>query len=307
MDSLTSLVAFVKTADALSFVNAGQAMGISASAVGKNVAKLEAALQVRLFHRSTRKVSLTPEGALFYERCKRALDELEDARALLSQAARTPQGRLKVSLPTIGYRFLLPHLAPFRQLYPEIELELDFNDELVDVIDTGFDVVIRSGGLADNKLMARRLGPFRFVLCAAPGYLQRRGHPTALADLERHDCLRYRFVTTGKIMDWSLSADPLLSRLHLPNTLVLNNMEAILMAAEDGHGIAFMPDFLVREALAAGRLETLLEAYTQDEGQFWALWPSNRHLSPKVRVFVDFIEQRLFKAAIRANPTPAAT
>lgn len=307
MDSLTSLVAFVKTADALSFVNAGQAMGISASAVGKNVAKLEASLQVRLFHRSTRKVSLTPEGALFYERCKRALDELEDARALLSQAARTPQGRLKVSLPTIGYRFLLPHLALFRQHYPEIELELDFNDELVDVIDAGFDVVIRSGGLADNKLMARRLGPFRFVLCAAPDYLQRRGHPIVLADLERHDCLRYRFVTTGKIMDWSLSADPLLSRLHLPTTLVLNNMEAILMAAQDGHGIAFMPDFLVREALAAGRLETLLDAYTQDEGQFWALWPSSRHLSPKVRVFVDFIEQRLFKAAIRVNPTPAAT
>ncbi|ALZ83142.1 LysR family transcriptional regulator [Pseudomonas oryzihabitans] len=307
MDSLTSLVAFVKTADALSFVNAGQAMGISASAVGKNVAKLEASLQVRLFHRSTRKVSLTPEGALFYERCKRALDELEDARALLSQAARTPQGRLKVSLPTIGYRFLLPHLALFRQHYPEIELELDFNDELVDVIDAGFDVVIRSGGLADNKLMARRLGPFRFVLCAAPDYLQRRGHPIALADLERHDCLRYRFVTTGKIMDWSLSADPLLSRLHLPTTLVLNNMEAILMAAQDGHGIAFMPDFLVREALAAGRLETLLDAYTQDEGQFWALWPSSRHLSPKVRVFVDFIEQRLFKAAIRVNPTPGAT
>lgn len=307
MDSLTSLVAFVKTADALSFVNAGQAMGISASAVGKNVAKLEASLQVRLFHRSTRKVSLTPEGALFYERCKRVLDELEEARALLSQTARTPQGRLKVSLPTIGYRFLLPHLAPFREHYPQIELELDFNDELVDVIDAGFDVVIRSGGLADNKLMARRLGPFRFLLCAAPGYLQRRGHPTVPADLERHDCLRYRFVTTGKIMDWSLSADPLLTRLHLPATLVLNNMEAILMAAQDGHGIAFMPDFLVRESLAAGRLETLLDAYTQDEGQFWALWPSSRHLSPKVRVFVDFIEQRLFKAAVTANPTPAAT
>lgn len=307
MDSLTSLVAFVKTADALSFVNAGQAMGISASAVGKNVAKLEASLQVRLFHRSTRKVSLTPEGALFYERCKRVLDELEEARALLSQTARTPQGRLKVSLPTVGYRFLLPHLAPFRKHYPQIELELDFNDELVDVIDAGFDVVIRSGGLADNKLMARRLGPFRFLLCAAPGYLQRRGHPTVPGDLERHDCLRYRFVTTGKIMDWSLSADPLLTRLHLPATLVLNNMEAILMAAQDGHGIAFMPDFLVRDALAAGRLETLLDTYTQDEGQFWALWPSSRHLSPKVRVFVDFIEQRLFKAAVRANPTPAAT
>lgn len=307
MDSLPNLMAFVKTADALSFVKAGQAMGISASAVGKNVAKLEASLKVRLFHRSTRKVSLTPEGALFYERCKRVLDDLEEARALLSQAAQTPQGRLKVSLPTIGYRFLLPHLVPFRQRYPEIELELDFNDELVDVIEEGFDVVIRSGGLADNKLMARRLGPFRFVLCAAPAYLSRRGRPTVPADLEQHDCLRYRFVTTGKIMDWSLSADPLFIRLNLPATLVLNNMEALLMAVQDGHGIAFMPDFLVRDALADGKLQTLLDAFTRDEGQFWALWPSSRHLSPKIRVFVEFIEQRLFKAPALAGPTPDAT
>ncbi|AHZ75179.1 MULTISPECIES: LysR substrate-binding domain-containing protein [Pseudomonas] len=270
--------------------------GISASAVGKNVARLESSLKVRLFQRSTRKVSLTAEGQLFYERCRRILDDLQDAEAMLSHAIQAPRGRLRVSLPTIGYRFLLPLMPAFRKAYPEIELEMDFNDHLVDLIDDGFDVVIRSGGLADSKLMSRKLGPFRFVLCAAPTYLARKGRPQTLADLERHDCLRYRFVTTGKIMDWSLGADPEITQLRLPTVLTLNNMEAMLMAAVDGHGIAYMPDFLVRESVRTGALESLLDAHTSDQGQFWALWQSSRHLSPKIRVFVDFIAERLFKA-----------
>lgn len=296
MESLNGILAFVKTAESLSFVSAARAMGISASAVGKNVARLESSLKVRLFQRSTRKVSLTAEGQLFYERCRRILDDLQDAEAMLSHAIQAPRGRLRVSLPTIGYRFLLPLMPAFRKAYPEIELEMDFNDHLVDLIDDGFDVVIRSGGLADSKLMSRKLGPFRFVLCAAPTYLARKGRPQALADLERHDCLRYRFVTTGKIMDWSLGADPEITQLRLPTVLTLNNMEAMLMAAVDGHGIAYMPDFLVRESVRTGALESLLDAHTSDQGQFWALWQSSRHLSPKIRVFVDFIAERLFKA-----------
>ncbi|MCO6691479.1 MULTISPECIES: LysR substrate-binding domain-containing protein [Pseudomonas] len=296
MESLNGILAFVKTAESLSFVSAARAMGISASAVGKNVARLESSLKVRLFQRSTRKVSLTAEGQLFYERCRRILDDLQDAEAMLSHAIQAPRGRLRVSLPTIGYRFLLPLMPAFRKAYPEIELEMDFNDHLVDLIDDGFDVVIRSGGLADSKLMSRKLGPFRFVLCAAPTYLARKGRPQTLADLERHDCLRYRFVTTGKIMDWSLGADPEITQLRLPTVLTLNNMEAMLMAAVDGHGIAYMPDFLVRESVRAGALESLLDAHTSDQGQFWALWQSSRHLSPKIRVFVDFIAERLFKA-----------
>ncbi|TVT80974.1 LysR family transcriptional regulator [Pseudomonas sp. H3(2019)] len=294
MDSLSGVISFVKTAEALSFIAAARAMGISASAVGKNVAKLEASLNVRLLHRSTRKVSLTAEGELFYERCRKILDDLQDARAMLSHAMQEPRGRLRVSLPTIGYRFLLPHMNDFRRAYPEIELELDFNDQLVDVIEEGFDVVIRSGGLADSKLMSRRLGPFRFVLCASPGYIQRNGRPGSLNDLEHHDCLRYRFATTGKIMDWTLSADPAVTQLRLPTALTLNNMEAMLMAVIEGHGIAYVPDFLARQALAEGRLETVLDGHSDDQGQFWALWPSNRHLSPKIRVFVDFAAERFF-------------
>ncbi|KRA19211.1 LysR family transcriptional regulator [Pseudomonas synxantha] len=296
MDSLSGVISFVKTAEALSFIGAARGLGISASAVGKNVAKLEASLNVRLLHRSTRKVSLTAEGQLFYERCRKILDDLQDARAMLSDSVQQPRGRLRVSLPTIGYRFLMPHMQAFRDAYPDIELELDFNDLLVDVIEEGFDVVIRSGALADSTLMSRRLGPFRFLLCASPGYFQRKGRPQVVADLEQHECLLYRFATTGKLMDWTLSANPAFIQLRLPGVMILNNMEAILSAAIDGHGIAFVPDFLAREALAQGRLESELDDQCSDQGQFWALWPSSRHLSPKIRVFVDFVAGRLFPA-----------
>ncbi|WP_419794842.1 LysR family transcriptional regulator [Pseudomonas palleroniana] len=293
-DNLSGVIAFVKTAQALSFIGAARVLGVSASAVGKNVAKLEAELNVRLLHRSTRKVSLTVEGQLFYERCRKILDDLQDARAMLSHAIQAPRGKLRVSLPTIGYRFLLAHMVAFREAYPEIELELDFNDHLVDVIEEGFDVVIRSGDLVDSTLLARRLGPFRFVMCASPEYLRTHGRPETLTDLEHHPCLRYRFATTGKIMEWTLSANPAITQLRLPTAMTLNNMEAMLMAAIDGHGIAYMPDFLAREALARGQLETVLNGHSNDQGQFWALWPSSRHLSPKIRAFVDFAAARLF-------------
>ncbi|KAB0563786.1 LysR family transcriptional regulator [Pseudomonas palleroniana] len=293
-DNLSGVIAFVKTAQALSFIGAARVLGVSASAVGKNVAKLEAELNVRLLHRSTRKVSLTVEGQLFYERCRKILDDLQDARAMLSHAIQAPRGKLRVSLPTIGYRFLLAHMVAFREAYPEIELELDFNDHLVDVIEEGLDVVIRSGDLVDSTLMARRLGPFRFVMCASPEYLRTHGRPETLTDLEHHPCLRYRFATTGKIMEWTLSANPAITQLRLPTAMTLNNMEAMLMAAIDGHGIAYMPDFLAREALARGQLETVLNGHSNDQGQFWALWPSSRHLSPKIRAFVDFAAERLF-------------
>ena len=294
MDSLSGIVAFVKTAETLSFVGAARALGISPSAVGKNVARLEQTMGVRLFQRSTRRVHLTAEGALFFERCRRILDDLQDAEAMLSHAVQAPRGKLRVSLPTIGYRFLLPHLSEFRRLYPEIELDLDFNDNLVDVIDEGVDVAIRSGSLPDSRLMARRLGPFRFVLCAAPAYLATKSIPRTPTNLEQHDCIHYRSVTTGKLMTWSVMTEPDSAQLRLRSVLTCNNMEAVLTAAIDGHGIAFVPDFLVRQAVNEGRLQTLLDDHIIDQGQFWAVWSSSRHLTPKIRVFVDFVATRLF-------------
>lgn len=296
MDNLNGIVAFVRTAETLSFVAAGRKLGISASAVGKTIAKLEQSLGVRLFHRTTRRVTLTDEGRHFHERCHRILEELRDAEATLSESAQTPRGRLRVSLPVIGYRFLLPVLPEFRARYPDIELDLDFNDRLVDVVDGGFDAVIRSGQLTDSSLMSRRLGPFRFVLCAAPAYLERAGAPEVPDDLAAHACVRYRFPTTGKLQPWALAHDggepP-----NLRAAMTCNNMEALRAAVLAGFGIGYMPDFLARDALACGALVTVLDDYRIAPGQFSVLWPSSRQLSPKLRVFVDFLCARLFQPA----------
>ncbi|GAB7534100.1 LysR family transcriptional regulator [Burkholderia sp. 22PA0099] len=306
MDNLNGIVAFVRTAETLSFVAAGHKLGISASAVGKTIARLERSLGVRLFHRTTRRVTLTEEGRHFHERCHRILEDLREAEAMLSEAAQTPRGRLRVSLPVIGYRFLLPVLPAFSARYPDIELDLDFNDRLVDVVEGGFDAVIRSGTLSDSSLMSRRLGPFRFVLCASPGYAARAGVPRALADLAAHDCVRYRFPTTGKLQPWALLPDggepP-----GLRTAMTCNNMEALRGAVIAGFGIGFMPDFLTRDALASGALVEVLDAPTLAPGQFSVLWPSSRQLSPKLRVFVDFMCAHLFPDDAPAATPPNAT
>ncbi|MDP9585931.1 UNVERIFIED_ORG: DNA-binding transcriptional LysR family regulator [Burkholderia contaminans] len=294
MENLNGIAAFVRTAEALSFVAAGRALGISASAVGKTIARLEQSLGVRLFNRTTRRVTLTDEGRHFYERCQRILEDFRDAEATVTASAQRPRGKLRVSLPVIGYRFLLPVLPEFRQCYPDVELDLDFNDRMVDVVEGGFDAVIRSGPLSDSSLMSRRLGPFAFVLCATPAYLARAGTPAAPHDLEAHDCVRYCFPTTGKLQDWALAARDG-TPLKLRTAMTCNNMEALRGAVMAGLGIGYMPDFLARDALDTGALVTVLDDYRIAPGQFSIVWPSSRQLSPKLRVFVDFLCERLFK------------
>jgi DNA-binding transcriptional LysR family regulator len=294
MVGLNGIDIFVRAAETSSFVAAGQRLGISASAVGKSIAKLEARLGVRLFHRTTRRLTLTEEGALFHDRCKRALEDLRDAEDILRETASQPRGRLRIGAPTIGYRFLLPVLSDFRSLYPDVQLEIDFNDRIIDVVEAGLDLVIRSGPLADSSLMSRRLGDFRFLLCAAPAYLARAGRPTAVEDLAAHACLAFHYPTTGRAQAWVLTAGGSLSPDRLSPVLTCNNMEALREAAICGLGLAYMPDFLARDALEDGRLRVVLGEAIRDWGQFTALWPSNRGLAPKVRVFLDHLGETVF-------------
>ncbi|WP_377807133.1 LysR family transcriptional regulator [Azospirillum sp. A29] len=296
MESLSSLIAFVQAAEDLSFAAAGRKLGISASAIGKSIAKLEESAGTRLFHRTTRRVSLTEEGAAFHERCRRILDDLRDAETMLSNATVTPRGRLRVSVPTIGYHFLLPVIPGFRRRYPDIELDIDFNDRIIDVVEEGLDAVIRSGPLTDSSLMSRRLGPFRFVLCASPSYLERKGVPRSPHDLEEHDCLRFRFPTSGKIQAWQLRDSAGVDPFRRPSPLTCNNMEALRGAATAGLGIAYMPDFLARDDVDAGRLHIVLDAHLVDQGQFSILWPSNRLVSPRLRAFIDHTADTLFRS-----------
>lgn len=302
MDHLGGLIAFVRTADLGSFVAAGRVLGLSASAVGKAVARLEQELGVRLLQRSTRSLRLTEEGRAFHERCRQVLDDLEDARAMLARVRQVPRGRLRVSMPIVSYHFLTPVLPEFLARYPEVELDLDFNDRVVDLIEEGVDVAIRSGDLPDSRLMARALRPFQLLLCAAPAYLARHGVPQVPRDLDRHLGIRFRFPNSGRLQDWPLTPSPGEPEHAGRTVLTCNNMEALHGAVTAGLGIGCMPDFLARRSLASGALVTVLSDHIDGPGQFRLLWPSNRHLSPKVRVFVDFLSERLFAACCDALP-----
>jgi DNA-binding transcriptional LysR family regulator len=296
VDTLGALDVFLLVAERLSFADAAHRLGLSPSAVGKSIARMESRLGVRLFHRTTRRVSLTAEGELLLERAGRIREEVDDLAALLAQAAAEPEGRLRISLPAIGYRFLAPHLADFTLAYPKIRLDLDFSDRIVDLIADGVDAAIRSGTLADSGLMSRKLGSFRFVVCASPSYVAQRGLPETVAALAEHALIRYRRPGSGALQSFALSV-PAPSEAALgPPALTCTNMEAVLAAAVAGLGIACMPDFLAAEATAKGWL-TLLLSDVATTGAFWLVWPERGRHSPKLRAFIDFAAVRLFKSS----------
>jgi DNA-binding transcriptional LysR family regulator len=289
MDSLSGLAVFVQTAQAQSFVATGRAMGISSSAVSKSISRLEERLGVRLFQRSTRSVRLTSEGEVFLERCQRILGELEAAEHELSTMTQLPRGRLRVGLPYAG-GLVLPLISEFMKRFPDIELDLDFSDRLTDVIDEGLDVVIRGGELSDSRLMSRRIGTFRVCLVAAPLYLAERGVPSKPVDLAEHACLHYRYPSSGKLEPWPLRhASSTAGGLAPPLSMVSSNMDALLHMVQEGRGITCMPDFAVKNAVANGGLQLVLDSYMTRSSTFRVLWPSSKQMTPKVRVFVDFV------------------
>ncbi len=292
MENLGSLDVFVRVSESRSFTAAGQQLGISASAVSKTIARLEERLSVRLFHRSTRTVNLTPEGALFLERCRRILSEVKDAEAELLQTRGTPQGKLRISLPSLGTLFM-PKLGDFKRRYPEIELDIDYSDRLVDVIEEGFDAVIRSGTPSDSRLVARRLGTCRKVFVGAPGYFSQAGMPSKPEDLTSHARLHYRFPSTGKLDVWPLG-DKTEMIPERPASMVTNTLDPQVCFAEQGLGIAYLPEIAVRRQLEQGSLVTVLDEYDRENMVFHVLWPSGRHLSVKIRLFVDFVTSHLF-------------
>ena len=298
MDHLSGLAAFVRAAETRSYVAASRVLGLSPSAIGKSIFRLEAKLGVRLFHRSTRSINLTEEGLLFFERCRQILDDLAEAQTELTRSTAAPCGRLRISVPAAGHRLLMPVLPAFRQAYPDVELDIDFSDRLVDVVDEGFDMVIRSGDLTDSRLSVRGLCPFRFKLCGSPAYFARNGMPMHPQDLASHLCLRFKYPSSGKLQEWRLSeAGAELAELRVPTAMTLGSIEATLSAAVSGMGIAYLPDFAVEDAMNHQLLLTALEEYNVVEGNFWMLWPSNRFLLPKLRVWIDHLSATLGKGA----------
>jgi DNA-binding transcriptional LysR family regulator len=288
MDHLGTLSAFVQAAETGSFAAAGRKIGLTASAVGKGVARLEQRLGVRLFHRDTRNMTLTEEGRLLLDRCRRIFEEVDAAEMELTRTAVAPSGRLRVSLP-LGGLFLMSIIGDFIKVYPAVLLDLDFSDRIVDVIEEGFDVVIRTGASSDSGLMRRSFGRFTGRLVASPAYLAARGVPQSPADLLSHACLRQRSPGTGRLHDWALRD----LSVGLPETMSANTIAPLIELALSDGGIAFLPPFAVKSRIDDGSLIPVLADYVYQSGELAALWPTSRQLSPRIRVFVDFMAERL--------------
>lgn len=287
MDSLSALQAFVRAAEVRSFTIAGRQLRVSSSAVGKAVSRLEERHGVRLFHRSTRSVSLTREGQLFLESCRRIISEIESVEKEFAQAKGAAKGRLRVSLPLVS-GLVAANLYKFRNEYPDIELEIDIDDRSVDLIDAGFDIVVRAGDIEDSRLMTRRIASYRLEMVASPIYLDQASIPRRSDDLLRHTCLYLKDAVSGKLHHWPLS-DGSLADTIFPVGAITNSTEALVALAVRGLGIACVPDFAVRQQLADGTLHRVLDGCLDYEGSLKAIWPSRRYLSPKLRAFIDFM------------------
>ena len=299
LDRLAALNVFMRAADACSFTEAGRQLGLSSSAVGKNVARLEQRLAVELFHRNTRSVSLTHEGKAFLESCRRIFSELQSAEDALAQTRGAPKGKLRVSMPLNGMS-LVPRLGEFVRNYPDIDLDIEFTDTLVDVVDGGYDVVLRSGEVNDSRLKSRRLGAYQFEIVGSPDYFARAGVPHKPEHLLEHECLHRKHPTTGKLHPWPFAPSTLDNDLTLPTTVTASTFDALVRLAMSGVGIACVPSFCANRQMAHGTLVRVLETHVDRVEVVRAMWPASRYESPKLRAFVEFLAGNLLS---RSTPT----
>jgi DNA-binding transcriptional LysR family regulator len=295
VDQLSAMAAFARVVEAGSFSAAARTLGVSKSAVSKQVARLEDRLGVRLLNRTTRQISLTEAGTAFYAHCRQLVQDAEAAQDAVTHLAAAPRGTLRVNAPmSFGQLHVAPVLPDFLNAYPELSVEMQLNDRTVDLVEEGFDVAIRIGRLSDSSLIARRLAPLRRVVAAAPDYLDRRGRPQHPRELRQHECLVYSYLSSGR--EWRFPAAEGELRVPIGGRLEVNNGDALLAAARRGFGVVMLPTFLIAGDLREGRLEQVLADWSEAEeaaGAVHAVFPASRNLSPKVRVFVDFLARRL--------------
>jgi DNA-binding transcriptional LysR family regulator len=299
VEGIRGMVGFVRTVGAGSFAAAAKELGVSAVAVSKNVQRLERQLGVRLLQRSTRKLSLTDEGRLFYERCVGPLKELESAQSAVTAKGRAPGGRLRVtSISPFGRTYLLPLLPAFNRRYPQIEVELHMDDAVSDMIAEGYDLGIRAGEMKDGTMVAREIAPLHFVICGAPSYLAKAGVPRRPADLADHNCLRLRArPPTARPLNWHLgpNREPVLP--PVAGNFLANDLVTLVTAATHGHGLVFAPLPLVLPLFRSGALVPVLTDGISKAGYLFFHYPNRRQLPMRVRSFVDFMLDRL-----RRNP-----
>ncbi|MCB9745948.1 MAG: LysR family transcriptional regulator [Alphaproteobacteria bacterium] len=288
MERLKGMVVFVKVVQVGSFSGAARALDMPKSTVSRQVAHLEDRLGVRLLNRTTRTLALTDIGAAYYERAARIVESIEEAEEAVTQLTTRPRGTLRLSAPvTLGRLFIGQLVAGFITRFPEVRVDVALNDRMVDIIEEGYDLAIRAAALEDSSFIVRKLGSSRRVICASPAYLERAGTPRRPEDLRAHDCLRYAHERTGGA--WRLSEGHV---VQVDGPLVSNNGDVLRQAALAGLGLVLIPRFMVGPELRSGALVPVLQEHTSDEGGVYAMYPHNRHLSAKVRAFVDFaVEQ----------------
>jgi DNA-binding transcriptional LysR family regulator len=289
MDRLAEMEAFIQVVDSGGFTEAARKMGLSKSAVSKNVSALEARLAVRLLNRTTRRVSPTEVGLAYYDRARVVLSDAAEADSMVTAMQAVPQGSLRVSAPvSFGIHHLSEAVARFLCAFPQVDVNLVLDDRFAELVAEGFDVAIRIGVLEDSSLKARKLAETRRVLVAAPGYLAANGTPGRLEDLNSHNLLHYSHLSTGNF--WRLqTASGQERQIRVGGRLTANNGESLMKAAEAGIGIALLPTFLLGDALATGRLVELLPGRAPDLLGIHALFPQGRFPQPKLRAFVDFL------------------
>lgn len=288
MDRLTSMQAFVAVVESGGFTAAAERLPISRAGVSKHISTLETRLGVRLLNRTTRQISLTEAGQAYYERCVQILEDIADSECVVTGLTSEPHGSLRINAPmSFGRQHLAPLLSRFRVRFPQVDIDLDLNDRFVDVVEEGYDIVIRIARLKDSSLIARRIAPCKHVLCASPGYLEKQGIPTSPAQLAEHSCLHYRHLEAGR--EWVLQGPDGEHRIPIKGPLTANNGDVICTAACDGMGIALLPTFIIAEPIKSGRLQLVLPDYCPTEIHIHAVYPSKRFMSIKVRSFIDFL------------------
>ena len=290
MDRFQAMQVFMGVVEANSFSRAADNLNLPRATVTTTIQALENHLKVRLLNRTTRSVSLTPDGAAYYERCARILAELEETEAAFKDVAQRPQGRLRIDVPsTIGRQVLIPRLCDFRTRYPDIDLVIGMGDRPVDLVQEAVDCVIRGGELVDSTLVARRIGSLSFITCAAPAYLERYGEPRTLEELqENHQAVHYFSSRTGRVIDWDYMIDGVRTEVKIKGSVSVNDAEGYMALALQGFGLVQAARFMAIPHIEKGELVEILKQWKPAPLPISVLYPQNRHLSPKVRAFTDW-------------------
>jgi len=292
MDRFHAIEAFAKVVETGSFARAADRLGVSVSSVSRHVSDLEAHLGARLLNRTTRRLSLTEPGRVFHERCVQLLADLEEAEASAGAGAIVPRGTLRLSCAvTFGERFIAPAVAAFMRKYPEIRIDIELSDRIVDLVDEGFDAALRIGAIGGPNLIGRRVGMTRLVCCASPGYIKEHGEPRSPEDLARHRCLLYQYAPQRDTWTFTDRAGDT-RRVRVAGTVYANNGGFLAALAREGIGIAYEPDFIVGADVTAGRLTPVLRNFAPAASGINVVYASRRHLSAKVRAFADFLAAR---------------